>query len=299
MTSRPLPPISLLVAFEAACRHLSFKDAARELHVTPSAISQQIKQLENALGLSLFERRARGVELSEAGVAYFEIAQGIMERFRRGTELVRSRHGPRAMRLNASPEVAYEVLIPALGVFERAHPEFDLRIETSTALLDLRMDAVDATVRFGNGPWEGHASAVVADMTATLVAAPELVRRTPLRSLQDLRHHTLLYVHGAPDYWAVMADGAGFEIRKKKAFDSYLATLQGATHGAGVAFGLLPLSSAWIEDGRLTMPLAERYPAFPFHFVTRPADAERAEFVLVREWVRASFARLAAKARTA
>jgi LysR family glycine cleavage system transcriptional activator len=297
VTSRPLPPISLLVAFEAACRHLSFKEAARELHVTPSAVSQQIKQLETALGVSLFERRPRGVELSEAGALYFAVAQGVIERFRHGTELLLSRHGPHPLRLNAAAEVAYEVLIPSLGDFERRHPELDLRIETGSALIDLRADSVDATVRYGSGPWDGHASTPVADTTAAVVAAPALLQRAPLERTEDLRKHTLLYVHGAPDYWSALSNAVGFEIRKKKAFDSYLATLQAAVHGAGVALGLFPLSAAWIRDGRICTPLADRYPSSPYHFVTRPEDADRPEFVLVREWIRGCFRRLAEDAR--
>jgi len=292
-TGRPLPPLSLLVAFEAACRHLSFKEAARELHVTPSAVSQQIKQLETALGVPLFERQPRGVTLSEAGALYFEVARGVIERFRHGTELLLSRHGPRPLRLNTAPEVAYEVLIPALGEFERRHPELDLRIETSAALVDLRVDSVDAAVRYGSGPWEGHSSSVVADLTAAVVAAPSLLRKTPLDRLEDLRKHTLLYVESAPDYWGGLSNALGFEVRKKKAFDSYLATLQAAVHGAGVALGLFPLSTSWVKDGRVCTPLQDRFPSFPYHFVTRPDDAERPEFVLVKDWIRDSFARLA------
>jgi LysR family glycine cleavage system transcriptional activator len=185
------------------------------------------------------------------------------------------------------------VLIPALGDFERKHPELDLRIETSSTLVDLRGDAVDATVRYGSGPWEGHAATVVADMSSTVVTSPSSLRKAPLDRIEDLRKHTLLYVDRAPDYWGMLANAVGFEVRKKKAFDSYLATLQAAAHGAGVALGLFPLSAAWLRDGRLCTPLPDRFPSFPYHFVTRPGDASRPEFVLVREWIQGCFAKLA------
>lgn len=283
-----LPPLQFLPAFEAAARHLSFKSAARELHVTPSAISQQLKQLEAALGVRLFERQPRAVELTEAGKLYLVVTRDALEGLRRGTALVRDRYRRRVLRLNTDAAVAHDVLIPTLPAFERIHRDLDLRIETSSALIDLRSDAADAAVRFGSGPWPGTTSELIAQPVATVVAAPSLLARRPLRRLEDLAAHTLLAVEGAPDYWEQWAAGAGFKLRKQKRFDSYLATLQAASHGLGVALALLPISTAWLREGRLVAPLDVRVQSPGYHLVCRLGEENRPDLRAVRKWLRES-----------
>jgi len=252
MAQRPLPPLQLLPTFEAAARLLSFKLAARELHVTPSAVSQQLRALEQALGVTLFERKPRAVSLTEAGAYYYDVARETLYVFQRGSERLHERFAQRRLRISTDAAVAYEVLIPGLSEFQTQHPDIDLRVEASSALVEPGRNAIDAAVRFGRGPWAGLCADPLLPLVATLVAAPNLLRNQPLASVRDLAAHTLLEISSAPDYWSQLATTLGFRIKKRVAFDSYLATLQAASHGVGVAMGLFPISTNWVRDGRLT-----------------------------------------------
>jgi LysR family glycine cleavage system transcriptional activator len=293
VSERRLPPLQLLIAFEAAGRLGSFKAAAAELHLTPSAISQQLRALEGHLQLALFERRARAVTLSEAGTFYFGIAREVLDVFRRGTMRMYERYGLRTLRVSTDPSVAYEVLIPGLSDFQASHPDIDLRVEASSALVDPRHGAIDAAIRFGRGqPWPGLCADELAPMVATLVAAPALLKRLPIREPRDLAEHTLLDIAGAPDHWGVVAAQSGFRIGRRKSFDSYLATLQAAAHAMGVAAGLFPLSTSWVRDGRLAVPLPLRVPGVAYYLVYRPEDRERPELLSLRSWLSARFATL-------
>jgi LysR family glycine cleavage system transcriptional activator len=283
----------MLITFESAARHASFKLAAAELHLTPSAVSQQVRGLEEALGVSLFERRPRAVSLSEAGAFYHDVAREVLDLFRRGTTRLHERFGQRTLRLSADPSVAYEVLIPGLASFQAQHPAIDLRIEAASALVDPRRELIDAAVRFGRGqPWPGLCADQLAPMIGTLVASPALLRQKPIKAPHDLTEHTLLDIAGAPDHWGVMAAQAGFRIGRRKSFDSYFATLQAAAHGVGVAMGLFPISTPWVRDGRLAVPLPLRVPGLAYYLVYRPEDRGRAELQALRAWLAASFARL-------
>jgi LysR family glycine cleavage system transcriptional activator len=291
MSSRAsLPPLQLLVTFEAAGRRLSFKEAARELHVTPSAVSQQLRTLESTLGQSLFDRKQRAVSLTDAGAFYLEVTREALELIQRGTERLRERFGRRTLRLSADAAVAYEVVIPALPDFQARHPDLDLRIETSSALLDPERDGIDAAIRFGRAPWPRLSSDPLAAMRVTAVAAPSLLRKRPLREPGELARHVLIEVAGAPDHWSLVAGQLGFRPERRIAFDSYLATLQAAAHGVGVALGLFPLSTAWVRDGRLVAPL---WPlageGYGYHLVCRPEERASSELVALRSWLEERF----------
>jgi LysR family glycine cleavage system transcriptional activator len=293
MVELRVPPIQLLIAFEAAGRLGSFKAAAAELHLTPSAVSQQLRALEAHLQLELFERRPRAVALSEAGSFYFGVAREVLDLFRRGTARLYERYGLRTLRVSTDPAVAYEVLIPGLSDLQVRHPDIDLRIEASGALVDPRHDLVDAAIRFGRGqPWPGLCADELAPMVVTLVAAPSLLKQRPITQPRDLAAHTLLDIAGAPDHWGVIAAQAGFRIGRRQAFDSYLATLQAAAHATGVAAGLFPLSTSWVHDGRLAVPLPVRVPGVAYHLVYRPEDRERPELLSLRRWLITRFAAL-------
>lgn len=271
---------------------MSFKEAAKELHVTPSAVSQQIRALESALGLQLFERRPRAIALTEAGAFYLEVARDTLDTFRRGTRGLWERFGKRVLRINMDAVVAYEVVIPALADLQDRCPDLAVRLETSSALVDPRTDSVDAVVRFGRGPWPGLHAEEIAAVHATTVASPALLREVPIESPSDLARHTLIGIVGATDYWALLADQLGFRIGRRVGFDSYLATLQAAAHGVGVALAAFPPSAAWVHDGRLVAPLPFRTSGVGYHWLVRPEDRHREDLGHVRTWLRGRFAAL-------
>jgi LysR family glycine cleavage system transcriptional activator len=286
-----LPPIQLLVAFEAAARLSSFKLAASELHLTPSAVSQQIKALEGALGVPLFERRPRAVELTRAGAQYLAVARDTLSVFTLGTERLLRRARARIVRISAAPFVAHEVLIPHLSEIRDARPDLEVRIEASSRIADLRVEPIDVGVRFGRGPWPGLHGDWLSDVVVTPVASPALARR--VKRTRDLAKHTLLDVRGQPDYWAELARAEGFVVQDTLSFDSYFDTVRAAEHGLGIALGVFPLTTSWVRARRLAIPLALRIPSrIGHHAVCRTEQQRSPEIASIRAWIRARFAAL-------
>ena len=148
-----LPPLHALRAFEAAARHLSFARAAAELNLTPSAISHQIRHLEESLGRRLFERRHRGLELSAIGRIYFPLVRDAFGQLAEATALIGGA-GPElhnVLTISCTPSFAMAWLIQRLPSFQAAHPEIEVRLDTSTRLVDFARDGVDVGIRFGTG----------------------------------------------------------------------------------------------------------------------------------------------------
>lgn len=151
----------------------SFSKAAHELHLTASAVRQQIKQLEAHLGMPLFRRLTRAIELTEAGEAFARVATRTLGAYRDGHADLMGRFGRPVLRISMVPMVAHELVIPALSDFKQACPDIDLRLETSMALADFQHDAVDAALRIGDGNWPGLEVLRLADCHGTVVASPE------------------------------------------------------------------------------------------------------------------------------
>lgn len=289
------PPIQLLYAFEAAARHGSFKRAAAELHVTPSAISQQIKTLEDHLGVSLFHRLPRAVRLSEDGAELHRVATDTLDRYRCGMEEFLARREARPLRVSMLPFVAYEVVMGQLHAFRAAHPDVDLRLETAPGLADVAGGDVDAAIRFGRGPWPGLRATPLTDVAAGLVCAPGLLTaRGELRARARRDVHLIV----VPSFKAEIRprlEAAGVEGLPEQdlVLDSFLATMFAAERGLGVAVGLYPLVASWIRAGRLAsasparFPLRERY-----WLVSREDQAERPALTAFRAWIGGVFAEL-------
>src|SRR2546426_399357 len=149
------PPLQLLPAFEAAARLLSFSKAAQELHVTTAAISQQIKQLEGHLGLSLFRRLTRRVELTDAGQQFAEVVGLVLSNYRQGHADLLHRFTQPVLRMSTSPLVVHEFLLPRMAAFQAAHPGVKIQLEGSMDFADFDKDPIDAAIRVGSGDWPG------------------------------------------------------------------------------------------------------------------------------------------------
>jgi LysR family transcriptional regulator, glycine cleavage system transcriptional activator len=287
-------PLQFLPAFELSARYLSFKRAAEELHLTPSAISQQIRALEDALGLKLFKRVTRAVHLTEAGEQFAAVVGDTLETYRRGTDRLLRRYERRVLRLSTDAFVAHELLIPALHTFAERVRGVELRIETGNAFADLRSDGVDAAVRFGRGPWPGLVSATLSEAFVTPVCAPGLVKSDRLRSPRALARYPLIRLRDQPDPWARAAEALGFELSSERiVLDNYFATVRAAEKGVGIALGAFPATSAAVLEGRLVTPLPIRVRTqAKYSFVCRKEDAEHPTFVALREGCAALFAAL-------
>src|SRR6202020_3590687 len=196
MTPR-LPSLNGLRAFEAAARHLSFTNAAAELNVTQTAISHQIRRLEQELGVRLFVRQNRALTLTAEARDYLPGIRAAFNDLRLATDRLLRKDNDHVLTVSTLALLAAKWLLPRLSAFQEAHPGIDVRITTSTALVDFRSGDVDAAIRYGRGHWPG----VRADwLTADELfpgCSPELLKGgKPLRRPEGLGHHTLLHTSG-------------------------------------------------------------------------------------------------------
>ncbi len=288
--ARRLPPLRSLRAFEAAARHLSFARAADELHVTPAAISQQVKLLEGHLGVALFHRGAQ-LTLTEGAAAAlplvsdsFDLMERAVERLRQGRD-----HGP--LVVSTSPAFAARWLIPRLARFQERHPDIELRLSASIRLVDFTTEDVDLAIRYGAGRYPGmHVERLKAEEVVP-VACPHLAER--LKSVSDLLDVPLLH-NTAMDWdttfptWPIWLANAGVTAPvglAPRRFDDFNLVLQAVLAGLGVALIWRTLVGEEINAGRL-IPL---FPAQPlvnaYHLVCPPKHMDNPKVAAFRDWV--------------
>ena len=301
------PPINALRAFEAAARHLSFKNAARELHVTAGAVSHQVKQLEEHLGVALFRRLTRALELTPEAHALLPKVQEGLAALAEAVERVRAREDSCALTVIAPPNFAARWLVPRLARFTHAHPNLDLHIASRPAMIDgredsevapvhdARDDAPLAMVRFGDGNYPGAQVDEVFSAVYVPVCSPKLLSGAhPLREPEDLRHHTLLHddtvvEEGARPSWGDWLDAVGvrgMDASRGPHFSDASLAFEAALEGMGVALAMRPLVRTEIEAGRLVVPFDIAAPAsYSYYLVTPEGNAAAPTVTDFRKWL--------------
>lgn len=293
-----LPPLPALEAFDAAARHMSFKAAAAELHLTPSAVSHRIRQLERHLGQPLFRRLNREIRLTPAGEDFFATVRKSFDALSRAAQRIGRGSRPREeLHVSMVPYFAAACVIPHLSDFLNSQPGLRLYVENSTRNADFARDAVDAGVRFGDGRWPGLAAVKLTDLAVAPVCRPDIAAL--LRRPADLAGQTLIHVTSFADPWPRWLEAAGLAGLKPKRevwVDSLTQSIDAAEAGLGVALGAAPLAAGKLAEGRLAMPLAPLVPiAHGFWFVCRRADAGRPRLVALRDWLLGRLARARAE----
>ena len=270
-----LPRLELLRSFDAAARHLSFTRAADELALTQSAVSRQIQQMEEGLGVALFERRHRALALTEAGRTMHRAVGDCLERLRDAAASVRASTQARRIAVTTTPGFASLWLIPRLARFAQSHPQVDVRLSATNDQLDLVRSQIDVAVRFC--PTRDGQGEPLFEETVMPVCAPQLLRdrRRPLRTPADLVHHTLLAMEMPQDTtptadWSPWFQVMGLpEMRTQNTlrFSQYADAVAAAVAGQGVAIGRLPLVGELLREGRLVAPLRGRQSSQRAYFV--------------------------------
>ncbi|MGH6613845.1 LysR substrate-binding domain-containing protein [Sphingomonas sp.] len=287
---RRLPPLVALRAFEAAARHESFRKAADELAVTPTAISHQIRLLEEILGLALFVRRTRQVALTEAGLRLYPTLRDGFDGFARTIAALRPHAGRSAVTLSATTLFTARVLLPALGTFQALHPDCNLRLHASDEVADLGAGVADIAVRYGAGPFAGPVAEALLTDRFGILCSPRLGLSAPA----DLRHVTLLHTEwkrraGAPDWrqWAGLAGMDDLHVAEGPRFTEDGHALQAAIAGHGAAIASLVLARAEIEAGLLVNPFGPVIEGATYHVVAMPEALASADVSAVRDWLKA------------
>jgi LysR family glycine cleavage system transcriptional activator len=292
MTAR-LPSLNGLRAFEAAARHLSFTLAAAELNVTQTAISHQIKRLEDELGIRLFVRQNRTLVLTPQARDYLPGVRAAFNDLRLATDrLLRRSDNDHVLTVSTLASLAAKWLLPKLPAFQKAHPGIDVRITTSTSMVDFKSGDVDAAIRYGRGRWPGlRADWLTADHLFPVCSPALLQGDLALHTPGDLAHHTLLHSSaGYDDDWRLWLTAAGLPIDVSKqpglTFDMVFMTLQAAIDGLGVAVGRSTYVEGDLAKGRLVVPFDIRLPADAgFYLVSPEASADTPKIKAFREWL--------------
>src|ERR671922_2011592 len=184
-----MPSLDLLVGFEAAARHLSFTKAGEELYLTQSAVSRQIKELEDQLGVELFQRRHRALALTDAGKSFYASAAQALSTMRTATDRLRAQAGKKALSVTTTHSFAALWLIPRLAGFTREHPGVDVRITADTKVQDLERDGLDLALRHGPPSLAGPNAVRLFGEKVFPVCSPRILRKNPLRAPSDLKNH--------------------------------------------------------------------------------------------------------------
>ena len=286
-----LPSLNALRAFEAGARLLSFTRAAEELSVTQTAISHQVRQLEEDLGVKLFERRPRELALTAAGSSLYPVLAESFDRIKETVTRIRARPEPHPLTVSLTPTFGSRWLAQRLGRFWREHPDVELRLHHSVQLTDLSRDEVDMAVRWGRGNWAGLVTERLMRAQATPLCSPALITgSTPLRSPSDLKFHTLIHQKDYQEWteWLAAAGVDDVDGQRGPVIDDANAIIRSAMQGDGVMIAIPEVLSDEIASGKLVAPFETRPdPAFAYYVVYLPGALDRPEARAFRDFLMA------------
>jgi LysR family glycine cleavage system transcriptional activator len=290
-----LPPLNALRAFVVAAKHLSFTKAAADLFVTPAAVSQQVKQLEDHLGCALFRRTNRALLLTDEGQACLP---GLIEAFNRmgdALEQIAQVSNAGVITVSVAPSFAAKWLVPRLDSFRAEYPDVDVRISAVMQLVDFDHEDVDCAIRYGGGNYSGLVSEKLMTEKVVPVCSPALLKgKHPLKKPADLKGYMLLHDDSpdqdpsCPDWrmWLKAAGVDGVESGRGLRFDQSSLVLEAAISGRGVALAKAQLAADDLQSGRLVQPFEISHPLdFAYYFVCPPPKVALRKVEQFRTWL--------------
>ena len=278
-----LPPLHTLPAFEAAARLGSFLAAAEALHLTPSAISHRIKQLEEHLGQPLFERRHRAVVLTAAGRRYLAVVREALLRLDEASAVLRAPRRER-LRISAAPALGSKWLVARVAEYQQGRPDLEFTLGTATGLGPLLNGEADIGLRYGEEEWPGLLAWKLFDERVFPVCSPTLAANlqtpTDLDGVRLLRHPLLSWSR-----WFAAAGLRRPEPASGPTYEDALLMLEAAVAGHGVALIATTLAQPYLDEGRLVRPFAEDCPDRSFYIVAPPAVQEKPAIMDFIRWL--------------
>jgi len=277
-------PLNALRAFEASARLGSFTRAGLELRVTQTAISHQVKALEETLGVTLFERLPRGLALTDEGLALLPVLTDAFRRMSATLSQLEEGNFQEILTVGVVATFAVGWLLRRLEGFKAQNPSVDLRIKTNNNRADILADGLDWFIRFGDGAWHGTDSVPLMTAPLSPVCAPALAAR--LRDPADLVNEQLLRSYRV-DEWGLWFRAAGIEPPKLRGwmFDSSLTLVEAAAQGAGVALVPVAMFADEIAAGRIVQPFAVAAPAGSYWLTRLKSRTETASMQAFRRWL--------------
>jgi DNA-binding transcriptional LysR family regulator len=296
MVSRSsIPSLDLLQGFEAAARHLSFTKAGEELFLTQSAVSRQIKELEEQLGVELFHRRHRALVLTEAGQQFYAAAAQVLTTMRTATSRLRAQTGKKTLSVTTTNSFAALWLIPRLAGFTRSHPDVEVKITAETRVQDLERDGLDIAIRHGPASLAGPNAVRLFGERVFPVCSPKLLRKAPLNDPADLKNHCLLQ-YSDPEgrhpwlnwkTWLEVAKIPDLRPASTLSFSGYDQIIPAAVAGHGVALGRSPLLKDLLAAKELVAPFKSTAdPARAYFAIASRGAAGRPEVSGFIDWLK-------------
>ncbi len=288
-TNKRIPPMRSLRAFQLAARHLSFKLAAEELFITPSAVSHQVKNLEDFLDIDLFIRKTRALELTAPGKNYFDFLDSMFTRLQTETHQLRAEYGRTMIRVCLPPLFASEIFMPQMEALQSIMPDTDIRISTQPSLMKVHPAEADLSILLGNDEWEDLTTYALFRRRLVIAAAPSLSKKVDKSSFASLNGQTLIVHESRPNAWSNWAKHIGRPAPQAGnilRFDSKTAVIQAATQGLGFAIVSLPMSERWFQNGDLEKVFETEWITDEnFYLAHRPDELNRPEVVDLIDWV--------------
>lgn len=294
----PIPGTRALRTLEAAGRHLNFTRAADELGLTPAAVSYQIKEIEDQLGIVLFTRTSRTIRLTEQGVVVFDAAVDALDTLGRAVARARKmERGAGLLKVSADAQFAAKWLMRRIEGFRKAHPGIELRFDISSDLRDFGQDDIDVAIRFGGGKYPGLAAHRLFDNAIGPVCSPALLSAgPPIRQARDLANHTLAHIEWSrqgitwPNWpmWMAAAGVDDFDDSRTVVFGTSSELLQAALEGSAVVLAEFAMVAGDLAEGRLVRPLELSLrisPEFAYFLVYPQATVDDPRIVAFRDWI--------------
>lgn len=289
MSARRLPSLSALRAFEAAARHESAKQAAQELSVTATAISHQIRSLEDALGVSLFVRKPRQLELTHQGRELQLVLETAFDSIGTVVERLKTTPVRQAVTLSTTPAIAVRWLLSWVCMLRDSHPDIDLRFHASHEVVTLDGVTADLAIRYGDGHWPGLVAEKLFDNTFIPVCSPLI----NLQDVEDLPKHSL--IHFCPQTtpiapldwagWQKKAKVSGLDVSAGLMFSDETHAISAAIGGQGVALMSRSLIEDELAEGRLVQPFGPELEGKPFYLVYPENRRSDSTILAIRDWV--------------
>jgi LysR family glycine cleavage system transcriptional activator len=284
-----MPSFKSIEAFVVVARALSFTEAASALHLTVPAVSRRIKNLETELGVSLFHRKPRALQLTEAGESYLSHLAPAIETIRHASDRVRGHSHGHSLKVSLPASLAANWLVPRLPSFHAKHRGIQIELQSMNGCADLDASEADLAVWPGTGDWPGLRAQRLLDMDAYPVCGADFLGAgQPLRSLDDLLQCPLLGIAGQEDFWPEWLRAAGIvgPARVQQVFDNFHLLYQAAASGLGVALGVDVIVGPYLEASQLVRPFDVSFRLTKgYYVVCRSSDWTQRPIGTFRQWL--------------
>ena len=288
-----LPSLKYLRTFQVSGKHLSFKDASKELSITASAVSHQIRNLETFLGVQLFHRLTRSLEFTDAGQKYYAFLDLMFSRLETETQQLWSEYGREIVRLCVPPFFASEALLPKLSSFQSVSPKTDIRVTAQPSAMRVHPAEADLSILLGQIETPGLKTHALFAHRSVVACSPAFLESRKIESYKDLNGQTLIVHDNRPNSWKEWASRVGVDAPvpgNVLRSDSMSAIARAAQQGLGIALISWPLSRAWFLDNSLVKVFDEEIETGEkFQVAYRQEDVDRISVAALRDWIIENF----------